>query len=101
MGLHRGCSAKRISRCILKVAVGSQSVAAMTTTEAINEMVFDATVAKIKDYCETRLAQGASNDQLNAELKRYIPHINVWSRRQRMLLKLATEMMLTNRMTMQ
>ena len=60
----------------------------MLTVEAINEAVFEATVAKIKDYCETRLAQGVSNDQLNDELKGQIPLINQWSRRQRTLLRL-------------
>lgn len=66
----------------------------MTTThEDINAAVFEVTVAKIKDYCETRLGQGASNEELNAELKCYVPQINAWSRRQRSLLKLTMEMM--------
>ena len=59
-----------------------------TTDEAINEMVFEATATKIKDYCERRVGQGATTEQLNAELKGYVPQINAWSRRQRTLLKL-------------
>jgi hypothetical protein len=61
----------------------------MTAAEGdINEMVFGITVALLRDYCETRIGQGATNAQLNAELKGYIPHINAWSRRQRILLRL-------------
>ena len=60
----------------------------MTTDEVINEAVFQAVVAKLKDFCATRLAQGVSNEQLNTELKGYIPLINQWSRRQRTLLRL-------------
>ena len=32
----------------------------MTTDEVINEAVFQAVVAKLKDFCATRLAQGVS-----------------------------------------
>lgn len=61
----------------------------MTTTEGdINEMVFGMTCALFKDYAATRLGQGVSNAQLNEELKQFVPAINAWSRRQRMLLKL-------------
>ena len=38
-------------------------------TSDINEMVFDVTVAKLKDFAERRLGQGASNEQLNIELE--------------------------------
>ena len=62
--------------------------AELPTDEEINAMVFEATAAKIKDYCERRVGQGVSNDQLNAELKGYIPTLNAWSRRQRTLIKM-------------
>ena len=60
----------------------------MTTDEAINEAVFEATVATIKHYAETRVGEGVSNEQLNAELKKFMPVINQWARRERILLKL-------------
>jgi uncharacterized protein YicC (UPF0701 family) len=60
----------------------------LTNDEAINEAVFEATVAAIKDFAERRVSEGASNEQLNAELKVFVPAINQWSRRQRTLLKL-------------
>ena len=59
-----------------------------TTDEAINEAVFEATVRKLKDYCAARISQGATREQVNVELKDYLPKINQWSRRQRRLLKL-------------
>jgi hypothetical protein len=59
-----------------------------TTEGDINEMVFNMTAAVLKDYCETRVGAGVSNAQLNEELKLLVPHINVWSRRQRTLLRL-------------
>lgn len=58
------------------------------TNEAITKAVLAATIAQIKDYCERRIGQGATNAALNAELKQYIPAINAWSRRERGLLKL-------------
>jgi hypothetical protein len=62
----------------------------MTKTEEgdISEMVFNMTAAVLKDYCETRVGEGVSNAQLNAELEQLVPHINVWARRQRTLLRL-------------
>jgi hypothetical protein len=59
----------------------------MTTGEAINAAVFEVTCATIKNYCETRIGQGATREQVNTELKDYLPKINQWSRRQRRLLK--------------
>jgi hypothetical protein len=59
-----------------------------TADEAINEAVFAATVAQIKNYCETRLGEGVSNEQLNAQLKEFVPALTAWSRRERGLLKL-------------
>ena len=58
-----------------------------TTEGDINEMVFGMTVALLKDYAATRIGEGASNEQLNAELKEFVPAINAWSRRERTLLK--------------
>ena len=61
----------------------------MTSAEGdINQLVYEATVARIREFCERRLGQGASNAELNAELKSYIPLLNAWSRRQRTMLKL-------------
>ena len=54
----------------------------------INKMVFEMTVAKIKDFAERRVSQGASNEQLNEELKQFVPVINKWARRERILLRL-------------
>jgi len=56
--------------------------------EDINEAVFAVTVATIKDYCATRDSQGATREQVNEKLKQFVPAINIWSRRQRGLLKL-------------
>lgn len=74
----------------------------MTTAEgAFNEMLFGVTVAMMKEYAETRVGQGATTEQLNAELADRIPQINAWSRRQRKLFKLKIEMISANSMTMQ
>jgi hypothetical protein len=50
-------------------------------------------------HCARR--PSATDEQLNAELKDYVPQINAWSRRQRKLFKLTIEMMSANRVTMQ
>ena len=61
----------------------------MTRAEGdINEMVFGMTVAIFKDYCAMRIGEGVSNEQLNAELKQFVPVINKWARRERILLRL-------------
>ena len=61
----------------------------MTRAEGdINEMVFGMTVAIFKDYCAMRIGEGVSNEQLNAKLKQFVPAINKWARRERILLKL-------------
>ena len=60
----------------------------MTADEVIEDVVLEMTAAKMKDFAERRLGQGVSNDQLNAEMKDLIPEINVWRRRQRMLLRI-------------
>ena len=60
----------------------------LPTNEAINAMVFDATVATIKGYCERRLGEGATDKQLNDELKGYVLLVSAWARRQRTLLRL-------------
>ena len=60
----------------------------MTDEGDINQMVFEATAAKIKDFCERRLGQGATDEELNIELKDFVPLVSAWARRQRMLVKL-------------
>ena len=35
-----------------------------------------------------RIGEGVSNEQLNAELKQFVPVINKWARRERILLRL-------------
>ena len=61
----------------------------MTSAEGdINETVFGMTVAIFKDYCAMRIGEGVSNEQLNAELKQFVPVINKWARRERKLLRL-------------
>ena len=61
----------------------------MTKTDEgdINEMVFNMTAVVLKDYATTRVREGASNEQLNAELKEFVLAINAWSRRELTLLK--------------
>jgi hypothetical protein len=59
-----------------------------TDEERINEMVFEATAALVKDFCATRIGEGATREQVNAELKDSIPQINAWAARQRRLAKL-------------
>ena len=61
----------------------------MTNTEAdISQFVYEATVAQIRAFCEYRLSQGLTNDELNAELKNFIPRVNAWAQRQRTMIKL-------------
>ena len=60
----------------------------MTMDETINVAVFEAMTVKLKDYCERRIGAGASDEQINVELRDLIPEINAWSRRQRTLMNL-------------
>ena len=61
----------------------------MTSAEGdINEMVFGMTVAVLRHYAEMRVGEGVSNKELNAELKQFVPVINKWARRERILLRL-------------
>ena len=67
----------------------NRAEANMTSAEGdINEMVFGMTVAIFRHYAEMRIGEGVSNEQLNAELKQFIPVINKWARRERILLRL-------------
>jgi hypothetical protein len=59
-----------------------------TTDEAINAMLLEVTTAKLKAYCEERVGQGVSNEQLNTELASLLLKVNAWSARQRHLVNL-------------
>ena len=54
----------------------------------INKMVFEMIVAKIKYFVERRVSQGASNEQLNEELKQFLLVIYKYAKRERILLRL-------------
>ena len=60
----------------------------MTIDEDINTTICKVRDQMLMDFCERRIGEGATREQVNDELKGFIPEINAWSRRQRTLLKL-------------